>query len=284
MRGPKATGHTVLSYRHAFHAGNCADVLKHSALHCLLRAALQKPSALWYLDTHAGAGRYDLGASLSRREHEGGITALRAGADQLPPDSPLHAFLGQINALSPDHRHYPGSPQLAAAMLRPLDRAQFCELHPQDHTRLAAQFANDPRIRVSRSDGYQALKATLPPPQRRGLILIDPAYELDQEARSLIQGLRTALARFRHGTYMVWYPLQGKLDHVRLLRDFCRLEPPKTLRLNLHSVSGTSSGILVLNPPYQAQGDLARIADELPAALGSGHSTEFDWLIPEQSL
>jgi 23S rRNA (adenine2030-N6)-methyltransferase len=264
----------VLSYRHSYHAGNLGDVLKHSALCAVLSAVVAKETPLFYLDTHAGAGRYRLDDA-SDAEHHAGVGVLRR-ADAPPPVATLLNCIAAENAPG-RRRFYPGSPAIAARLLRPDDRLRFAELHPQDHALLAKTFAGDTRVKVGREDGYALLASDLPPRERRGVVLIDPAYERADEDLRLLDGLERGLQRFRHGSFLIWLPLAGKLDVRRMTRRFRELEPPKTFAIDVTpstTVNGAiASAVWILNPPYQAVQPL-----EAVARYFGGRAS---WLIPE---
>lgn len=278
----------MLSYRHSFHAGNLADVLKHSILTALLDAAIAKPAPLLYVDTHAGAGVYQFDdASAARTEHCGGIDPLRAAVLHEPPKSIVRYLecVGSFNA-GPSTVCYPGSAMIAAYLLRDIDRMLLCERHPADADALAHTLRADPRVRIEFGDGYALLKAALPPRERRGVILIDPAYELADEPTQVIEALRAALSRFGHGVYLVWYPLHGKHDHATLKRHFRRLDPPKTLCIELDprppaARGATGSGVLVVNPPFQAIAELDALTKFLGRTLTPGGRATCEWLIAE---
>jgi 23S rRNA (adenine2030-N6)-methyltransferase len=278
----------LLSYRHSFHAGNLADVLKHSILTAVLEAAVTKPTPLVYLDTHAGAGIYQFDDGTdARAEHRFGIDALRGAAVQAAPHSIARYLdcVGSLNA-GPTTLCYPGSAVIAAQLLRDTDRLLLCERHPADAAALAHTLRADPRVRIEFGDGYAQLKSALPPLERRGVILIDPAYELADEPIQVIDGLRAALSRFRHGVYLVWYPLHGKHDHTTLKRHFRRLDPPKTLCVELDPTppapaGATGSGVLVVNPPFQAVAELEALTAFLGRTLTPGARAICEWLIPE---
>jgi 23S rRNA (adenine2030-N6)-methyltransferase len=202
----------MLSYRHGFHAGNPADVFKHAVLLTLIRAMQEKPAGITFVDTHAGPSRYDLGSewALKTREFEPGIARLWARRSEA---GLLRDYLDQVARLNPDGRlrFYPGSPRLIANLLRPVDRLVACELHAAEQERLAGEFAGDRQVRVHHGDGYRALLEVLPPPTGRGLILIDPSYELKDEIETLVGALERALRRFAHGVYVIWYPrIEGR--------------------------------------------------------------------------
>ncbi|NJN51556.1 MAG: 23S rRNA (adenine(2030)-N(6))-methyltransferase RlmJ [Gammaproteobacteria bacterium] len=183
-------------------------------------------------------------------------------------------------------RRYPGACHIAARTLADPHRLLLCELHPRDHQALTRHFARARNVRVVCEDGYSLLKSELPPKETRAVTLIDPAYELRDEPTTLLDGLRAAFERFRHGTYVLWYPLTGKLDHARLLHEFVRLTPPKTLQLELNpqqdSQSGAvASGLLIVNPPFAAVEALAASLSYLRTVLAPRGISRFDWLVPE---
>jgi len=255
----------VLSYRHAFHAGNHADVLKHLVLVRLLRYLNQKDKPWSLIDTHAGAGMYplDTGYATQNAEHEGGIARLWQ-RDDLP--QPLAEYVGLIRGLNKGRlRDYPGSPWIAAQHLREDDRMHLFELHPADHALLAEGAAAYGRqVKVAQSDGFAGIKALLPPPSRRGLVLIDPSYEDKRDYARVIDALNEGLKRFSTGIYAVWYPLLARAE-LRRLRDKLRDLPVHWLDVSLtvrkpHGVASGmfGSGMFVINPPWT-------LADELRA-------------------
>ncbi|OGT06154.1 MAG: 23S rRNA (adenine(2030)-N(6))-methyltransferase RlmJ, partial [Gallionellales bacterium RBG_16_57_15] len=198
----------MLSYRHAFHAGNHADVLKHFVEVQLLRYLAQKDKPFWYIDTHAGAGCYalDSGYATQNAEYESGIARLWQ-RDDLP--APLAEYVELVKRLNPDGqlRLYPGSPLVALELLREQDRLRLFELHPSDSEILRENFAgHGAQVLIQAADGFGALKALLPPPPRRALVLIDPPYEDKQDYRRVTAALCEGLQRFANGIYAVWYP------------------------------------------------------------------------------
>ncbi len=198
----------MLSYRHGFHAGNPADVFKHCVLLALLDAMQVKPRGLTLIDTHAGAAGYDLSSDMARknREFDAGIGRLWA---RTVPAGPWASYLSAVQAFNPDGNlsRYPGSPWLLRDRLRPQDRLVLCELHPTEQVALRQAFGEDRRVRIQAGDGYQALAKLLPPPSSQALVLIDPPFELKTELEDLARALATALKRFAHGVFLIWYPL-----------------------------------------------------------------------------
>ena len=256
-----------MNYRHAFHAGNPGDCLKHALLVWLLRAMARKEAAFAVLDTHAGAGRYDLTSGPAERTGE-----WRSGIARLLDDAPevLGDYVGTVRSLG----LYPGSPALVRALLRPQDRLAACELHPEDAAALRRLFARDRQVAVHHRDGWEALGALLPPPERRGLVLIDPPYEAPDEFDRLAAGLRAAHAKFPTGVYAAWYPIKHRAPvrvfHAALREsgipdvvaaEFFHREPLDPARLN-------GSGLLVVNPPWRFEAKAAPILAALLDRLG----------------
>jgi 23S rRNA (adenine2030-N6)-methyltransferase len=255
-----------MNYRHAFHAGNAGDCLKHALLMLLLGALQKKPTPVFVLDTHAGAGAYDLNgeAALRTGEWHSGIGRL---LDDPPPA--LQDFVATVTRLG----LYPGSPRLLRAMLRPQDRMACCELHPEDYAALHTCFAGDPQTGVHHRDAWEALGALLPPKERRGLVLIDPPYEAADEFARLVEGLRRGHSRFPSGVFAAWYPIK----HRAPVRDFFAAVQASGIRdvvaaelwwrAPLDPARLNGAGLLVVNPPYrfeeQAPPILAALLDRL---------------------
>jgi 23S rRNA (adenine2030-N6)-methyltransferase len=275
----------MLSYRHAYHAGNLADVLKHVLLTGVLTAAAKKPKPLFYLDTHAGPGACDLGADRARGEHVAGIGALERSETSLP--GVVAAYLDCVMDWRRTHgsSSYPGSIAIAAHLLRGSDRLVAAERHPEDARELRRRFENARNVRVVTGDGYALLRSELPPREGRGVVLIDPAYERGSEADAVVSGLDDALSRFGHGTLLVWYPRRGKLDHRRLVRRVQRLVETVAGASLLHvelgapdgSVGATASAVLLVNPPYAALSGLEDAHRWLVEHLG-GRVGSWTWL------
>jgi len=263
-----------MNYRHVFHAGNFGDCMKHALLVALLRSLSRKPAPLFVLDTHAGAGRYDLGTGLALRTNEaaGGILRLLDGEDG-GSDDPLADYVSIVRRVGV----YPGSPALIRALLRPDDRLACCELRPDDYASLRGLFRHDSQVSVHRRDGWEALKALLPPVHSRGLVLIDPPYEDRDEFAHLAAGLALAHSRFPTGVLAAWYPVKHRAP-VRAFFDALSLrdviaaellarEPLDAARLN-------GCGMLIVNPPYGFEQDARRILDALLTRLGGGEPGE----------
>ena len=266
----------MLAYRHAFHAGNHADVLKHVVLLAVLERMAAKDKGYFYVDTHAGAGGYQLGDRMAQRlaEYETGIGALWPRRDAPPA---VAAYLEQIRVFNPDGqlRYYPGSPSLAAQLRRPQDSLRLFEMHPSDYRPLATLLGKQDGVMVNLGDGYAGLKSVLPPPTRRGVVLIDPSYELDQDYRKVLSALRDALTRFATGVYMVWYPMLQSLDSVQLPKRLKALAPAGWLHAQLTVAAASpegyglmGSGMFVLNPPYGLHDALKPVLPWLARQLG----------------
>ena len=272
-----------MNYRHGYHAGNFADVFKHTALCELLRLLLSKDKKLFVLDTHAGAGGYDLAGKLAERTGEagGGIGRL-AAAPRVGMPASVARYLAAVAAYDGKFgpsgvkpggtlRRYPGSPRLIRAALRPGDRFVACELHPSDALALKREFAGDRAVEVRQADGYQALKALLPPVERRGLVLIDPPFEAADEFERLGRAVRHGLRRFATGCYALWYPIKD----AAVVSDFLgSLAAPRllvmTLRLGGEADAGTltACGLAVINPPWRFEEAMAEALPWIATALG----------------
>ena len=266
----------MLAYRHAFHAGNHADVLKHMVLLQLLRHMRLKDKGLRVVDTHAGAGVYALDSpqALKKGEFLQGIARLWALQDTPPA---VADYLQQLRALNPDGalRQYPGSPQLASQLLRPQDQLRLFELHPADYQALHDRFSGIAGVELRQADGFAALKSQLPPPTRRALVLVDPSYEGHADYERVLQTLREALRRFAQGVYMVWYPVVTKPGAAALVQGLKTLAPAGWLhaRLTLQQPDAlgfglAGSGIVLINPPHTLHGQLQGLLPWLVQRLG----------------
>jgi 23S rRNA (adenine2030-N6)-methyltransferase len=281
-----------MNYRHAYHAGNFADVLKHTVLHALIESLQVKPAPFCYIDTHAGSGNYPLEGFEARKtgEHKDGILRLHP-AEKVPAllqrwRAGILGGEGNEDGL----KFYPGSPLQVARLLRPNDSAQLCELHAEEAARLRHLLHRDPRMHVHQRDGYEALKALLPPKEKRGLVLIDPPYEAQEaEYKTIEQALKTALQRWPTGIYAVWYPIKLRSQVQPFLRGLQRIGARRVLRVELlvhpddSPLRLNGSGMAILNAPWnlddvlreplRALGDL--LAQDKPA------ETRLDWILQE---
>jgi 23S rRNA (adenine2030-N6)-methyltransferase len=272
----------MLSYRHAFHAGNHADVLKHFIEVQLLRYLAQKDKPFWYIDTHAGAGCYalDSGYAAQNAEYESGIARLW-DRDDLPES--LADYVALVKHINPDGQMklYPGSPLVAQALLRDGDRMRLFELHPSDSEILQQNFSGR-GVLVQSADGFGALKSLLPPPPRRALVLIDPPYEDKQDYQRVVSELREGLKRFSSGVYAVWYPQLQRSDARQLPGQLKQLPVKSWLNVAL-SVQGLSmdgfgmhgSGMFILNPPWNLHGVLQQVMPYLVRHLGQDAHASF---------
>jgi 23S rRNA (adenine2030-N6)-methyltransferase len=274
----------VLSYRHGFHAGNHADVLKHFVLLALLRLMTRKDKPLYVIDTHAGAGSYSLteGYAVRNAEFETGISRLWDAPD-LP--APLADYVSAVRAFNPDGAlsRYPGSPQITLAALRPQDRLRLFELHPTDVRQLTdwARGA-DRRVVIVAGDGFAGLKSVLPPPSRRGLALIDPSYETASDYRAVVAAVADARQRFATGTYAVWYPQLARREAERLPDQLLRLAGRDWLSvwLTVHAPAADGfglhgSGMFVFDPPWGLEPAVRAVMPALVALLGQDERATF---------
>ncbi len=282
----------MLSYRHAYHAGNHADVLKHLVLTQIFQALQRKPAAMCFIDTHAGAGAYDL-----HSREAGKVGEFRHGIERVwqqpEPPAALQPYLEVVRAMNSrlrgELRYYPGSPTLARQLLRPQDHMVLIELHPTDHKRLSETFTPEPHCRVELGDGYTLLKAFVPPREKRGVVLIDPSYELKTEYRDVVEALTTAYARWATGVYVLWYPLIAREQADKLLKRVIATGIRRVLGIEFAlsapiTASGLwGSGLIVVNPPYQLDTEINQVIPWLRQTL---HATsdavcEARWLVPE---
>ena len=253
-----------MNYRHAFHAGNFADVMKHVVLARILVYLTLKEAPLRFIDTHAGAGRYDLGSREARRSPEwrDGIARVLKASPPAVIASLLEPYLRAVGPhdASGMPASYPGSPAIAQALLRPKDRIALCEAHPEEKEKLVAALGRDARLSIVGTDGYVALNAYLPPKERRGLVLIDPAFEEPNEASHVEEALARAIRKWPTGAYVAWRPIRDAIADVRFLNGIAALGAPDSLRIELDVGPGEAgvhgqeplarAGLLVVNPPH----------------------------------
>ena len=291
-----------MNYRHHFHAGNFADVFKHVLLMQLVHGMQRKEKGFLYLDTHAGRGGYDLSMpsilpdGRSREpEFPAGIGRLWEAPAGLPPI--LAEYLGLVRrfnerqgATATELKFYPGSPWVAKYLLRPQDRMALFELRADDAEALDFEFARELKVTVQAIDGYTGLKAVLPPPEKRALVLIDPPFESRAEFLDIVQGLRDLLKRLPSAVCAVWYPVTERVRVEEFYRSFLDLAPPPTFFAEI-AIAGNDSllrmkgcGLLILNPPWQIDREIRAIlpvlAEGLKADYGAGSSS--GWLVPEK--
>lgn len=274
----------MLSYRHAFHAGNHADVLKHSIELLLLRYLNQKDKAWWYVDSHAGAACYALDEAYAKKnaEYESGIARLWARED-LP--AALADYVAIVKSLNPDGalKLYPGSPFIAHKVMRGDDKLRLFELHPSDFKLLSENFNHaGKRAMLSQSDGFAGLKAVLPPAPRRGLILIDPPFEDKTDYQTVIHALQDALKRFATGIYAIWFPHLQRDEIKQLTHDLKQLPVKSWLHaaLNVQSPSADGFGMhgssmFILNPPWTLKQELEEVMPYLCQALAQGKGANY---------
>lgn len=281
----------MLSYRHNFHAGNHADVLKHIVQIELLDYLTRKDKRLWYIDTHAGAGRYRLerDGPATRAEFRDGIERLWQAPD-LPAGAARYVDVVRRANPSDELRFYPGSPLIAQHMVRRGDRLWLFELHPADHETLAATFGENAKaVRVARGDGFAGLRGLLPPEPRRALTMIDPSYELDADYADVVSALQDARLRFASGVYAIWYPLLKLAAAEKLPAALINaagdrwLDVRMTVRQGRDRHSGLfGSGMLVVNPPHTLPAFLEATLPQVKALLAQDSSATFqiDYRIP----
>src|ERR1700721_418233 len=279
-----------MNYRHAFHAGNFADVIKHVVLVRFLTYLHDKPAAFRVIDTHAGAGVYDLGGDEAQRSGEwltgiARVMQARFSEAALPLVAP---YLDIVRAFNPQRelKAYPGSPLIARAMLRPQDRLTACEVEPKARKHLINALRRDTQARVVDLDGWTALPAFVPPNERRGLVLIDPPFEAKDEFERLAEGFVEAFAKWPTGSYLLWYPVKSRRAPDSLARHVAQAvgagaTPGKALRLEFSVAPQTaeaalvSAGLLIVNPPWTLAGELKAILPELEKPLGQGGAGRF---------
>lgn len=262
-----------MNYRHAYHAGNFADVFKHAVLALILDHLRRKDTPFCVIDTHAGIGRYDLAGAAAQRTGEWRDGIGRLLAEEPPPG--LEGYLAAVRAANRGRelRWYPGSPRVARWFLRPQDRLALVELHPEDAAELKREFDRDPQVGVHQMDAYTALKALLPPKERRGLVLIDPPFEVTDEFARIVRGLRQALKRWPTGIYAIWYPIKTRPPVAAFHAALAGLGagPAVAAELLVHPERAdrlNGCGILVLHPPWTLDERLRQVLPDIAKRLG----------------
>ncbi|PZO72073.1 MAG: 23S rRNA (adenine(2030)-N(6))-methyltransferase RlmJ [Sphingomonas taxi] len=274
-----------MNYRHSFHAGNSADVVKHSLLIALVRALQQKPGALTLIDTHAGCGLYDLDGEDAQRTGESTQGVLRAFADTNSLLNDYRAVVQAVNA-GAEPRFYPGSPRILAQLLRPQDFLILNEKHPQDAYTLRGVM-RDTSAAVHERDAYELWLATLPPRTARGVVVVDPPYEQPDDRARITATLAAAYRKWAHGVTMIWYPLKDRAAHRRWKEQLRQIGIPKLLSVehwlyddDQHGIYN-GAGLYIVNPPYAFIQALPPLLGALRAVLApEGHKGEIttDWL------
>jgi 23S rRNA (adenine2030-N6)-methyltransferase len=274
----------MLSYRHAFHAGNHADVLKHYVLGLVLAHTKQKDKPFWYIDTHAGAGMYSLqdGYATQNQEFKEGISKLFS-AQNLPES--LANYVAQIKSFNTGSALslYPGSPMVAESYMRADDRMRLFELHPNDYKLLSENFEGfGKQVKVEMQNGFKGLKSCLPPPPRRAVVLIDPPYEDKQDYLYVVEAIKDSLKRFPTGTYIVWYPLLQRPEPAEMLDDLLALDVADWLHVTLSIESPSEegfgmygSGLFIINPPWTLPKTLAETMPVLAELLALDETANF---------
>ena len=281
----------MLSYRHSFHAGNHADVLKHIVLMLILENLKLKDKGFYYLDTHAGVGRYQLSSDEAGKtgEYKEGIGRLWERTDLPEEISRYVDLIKHLNFGAKTLRYYAGSPLIAAQLLRPQDRALLTELHPRDFPLLRNNFKEFKNISVKCDNGFQQLKATLPPKERRGLVLIDPPYELKEDYDLVVKAAEEGYKRFATGTYAIWYPVVLRQQTKRIFKGLQASGIRKILKIELavrpdsDQRGMTASGMAVINPPWTLENQMKAMLPYLVKTLvpeGTGSWT-VEWITPE---
>lgn len=279
----------MLSYRHSFHAGNHADVLKHLVLTLILDSLKQKEKGFFYLDTHSGVGRYSLLSAESEKtgEYLEGIARLWERGD-LPEE--VARYVAEVKRINKGKlRFYAGSPLLAVQQLREQDRALLTELHPNDFPLLRNEFAKQSNVVTKRENGFQQLKSALPPKEKRGLILIDPPYELKEDYELVVKAITEGYKRFATGVYAIWYPVVLRQHTKRIVKGLEATGIRKILQIELavrpdsDQRGMTASGMIVINPPWQLESQMKKVLPYLTNVLvpeGTG-SWSVNWITPE---
>lgn len=279
-----------MNYRHIYHAGNFADVLKHAVLARLIVYLQQKEKAFRVIDTHAGIGLYDLSSTEAQKTGEwlDGIGRLMAAELPAEVSTLLAPYLDAVRALNPEGgvKLYPGSPKLTRMLLREQDRLSAMELHPADYETLRDLFAGDYHVRVTELDGWLSLGAHMPPKEKRGIVLVDPPFEIEGEYERLVDGLVKAYRRFQGGTYCLWYPLKKGAPIKDFHEALKETEIPKMLctelsvRSDRETTGLSGSGLIIVNPPYTLHDELKKILPVLKTLLAQDRfaSTRNVWL------
>lgn len=286
-----------MNYRHAYHAGNFADVVKHVILSRIIEYLKRKEQAFRVVDTHAGIGLYDLRGTEAGKTGEwiGGIRRIMDAVEkaEIPPQAIelLEPYLDAVRSVNKGNelKHYPGSPLLTRHLLRKQDRLSALELHPQDAKKLAKLFDGDYQARVIELDGWLSLGAHMPPKEKRGLVLVDPPFEIEGEFDRLVDGLVKAYKRFPGGTYALWYPVKDRKETDRFTKRLRETEIPKIMKIELAIRAASSeprldgTGMIVVNPPYTLESEMQILLPCLTKLLAEEKGSNFSiqWIRSE---
>lgn len=271
----------MLSYQHGYHAGNFADVIKHLALTRLLAYLTLKDKPLLYLETHSGKGIYDLRdkQALKTEEFKQGIGSLWPHKKHFPSVfKDYFEAIKQLNSHKDELRIYPGSPYFALNGLRAIDRAFLCELHPAEFEALTEMPHSFKKVHFSHTDGIASLKALLPPPEKRGLVFIDPAYELKDEYRDIPLAIKQVYTHFNQGVFCLWYPLVNKKWNEKLVRGMHEVGAKSTLKVEFYLTKGRTEGmsgcgLWIINPPYTFKEEMKSVLNTLVSYFNPGESS-----------
>ena len=280
----------MLSYRHSYHAGNHADVLKHIVLTLCINSLKEKEKPFLYLDTHSGAGRYLLQSEHSEKtgEYLSGINLIW---QQSETPELLNTYLSVLKRYNPfdNLKYYLGSPLIAKQLLREQDKINLTELHPTDYPLLRQEFSKDKRARVLREDGFSQLKSKLPPESRRGIVLIDPSYEIKDDYQKIPKALLEAYKRFATGIYLIWYPVVSRTQTQKMIDEIVNLGIKKVSQFEFaikpdnNQKGMTASGMIVINPPWKLQQQMQTIMPWLKNTLDTEKTGNYliKELVPE---
>ncbi|MGN6095673.1 MAG: 23S rRNA (adenine(2030)-N(6))-methyltransferase RlmJ [Bosea sp. (in: a-proteobacteria)] len=274
-----------MNYRHGFHAGNFADVLKHAMLARVLQHLAAKPTPYRVIDTHAGVGRYDLGSEEALRTHEWKDGIARLDRSPLPAaaEALLEPYRTALSAIRVEHgaNAYPGSPWFCRHAMRPFDRLIAAELHPPTYRKLAEVLARDARCKALAIDGWTALRANIPPKERRGLVLVDPPFEDKDEFATLAQQFIAAHRKWPTGIYMLWYPIKDRRAAATMLDDVLEAGIGRLLRLEIdvdrpEAAGGLgATGLLIANPPWKLAEEAEILLPALTERLAQGQRPRY---------
>lgn len=280
----------MLSYRHIYHAGNHADILKHITISEICRHLTKKDTPFFYLDTHAGIGQYLLDSEQAQKNKEFQTGIARLLGENHLPDAVEH-FLDIVREMNPNDTltMYPGSPKVVDYYTRPKDKMHLCELHPNDYPILAALFPNKRRANVVKDNGFDAVRAMLPPPQKRGFVLMDPPYEVKKDYQHVVTALQDGYKRFATGTFAIWYPVLSRKQANNLLKDVENTKIRNILLLEMcirdteQERGMAGSGMIIVNPPWTLEKEAKDFLPVLTKLLAEDGQSNYQvrWITPE---